>query len=167
MPGGLPIERHADFIPNPATWARLQIIFSVSVGDVLTIIGIVVGVGGVWFTWYGVYRGNRNSSAASLIDLNEAWRQAWERYLSAEGEEAKQYQFAELLNILEISCALKIKRVFTGISRELLTEYLDSSLTLLNGNNDAKYRMGNLTQCPNTFKYVARYLKMIQNRGSA
>jgi hypothetical protein len=129
---------------------------------VLTFIGIVVAVGGVWLTGYGVYRGNRNSSAASLIALNEAWRQAWERYLLAEGDVAKQHQFAELLNILEIACALKIKRVLTGPSREILTEYLDGVLTLLKSSNDAKDRLGNLIHAPTTFKYIGQYLRRLR-----
>lgn len=87
--------------------------------------GITVAAVGLFFTWHGIRRGNHNSSAASLIAINEAWRQGWERYLSAVDEPAKHQQFAELLNIIEISCALQVRKVFTGVSRELLTAYLD------------------------------------------
>jgi hypothetical protein len=121
--------------------------------------GIAVAGVGLFFTWYGVHRGNHNSSAASLIALNEVWRQGWERYLSAADGSAKQHQFAELLNIIEISCALQVRRVLTGVSRELLTEYLDGVLNLLNDDKDAKNLLIPLIQRPTTFKYIRLYFR--------
>jgi hypothetical protein len=132
--------------------------------DWLTTLGISVGAIGLFFTWYGIHRTNKNASAASYISLNEAWRQAWERYLAAVDEPAKQHQFAELSNILEISCALKIKKVFTGVSRELLTEYIDDIINLLRKNEDARNRLLALIDKASTFKYVRLYLDDMRKR---
>lgn len=82
--------------------------------------------------------------------------------MSATDEVAKQRQLAELLNVLEISCALQVKGVFTGVSRELLTEYLDSVLRLLNDNEDAKNRLTSLVEAETTFKYIGLYLQKIK-----
>jgi len=130
--------------------------------DCLTLGAIAVAGVGLWFNWYGIHRGNHNSSATSIITLNEAWRQAWERFLRAEDEAVKQYQFAELLNLLEIACALRIRNVLTGVSRELLTEYLDDVMRLLNTSDDAKGRLEALIHSKTTFKYLRLYLKYLR-----
>jgi len=91
-------------------------------------------------------------------------RQGWERFLRAEDEPAKQYQFAELLNACEIACAFCVKKVFVGVSHELLTEYLDDVMHLLDTNDDAKSRLEALIHSPTTFKYIRRYLQMHPRR---
>jgi hypothetical protein len=91
-------------------------------------------------------------------------RQGWERFLSADGEVAKQHQFAELLNALEIAAALCIKKVFVGVSRELLSEYLDDVMGLLRNNDDAKQRLETLIHSESTFKFLALYLRSLRNR---
>ena len=80
----------------------------------------------------------------------------------AEDEAIKQHQFAELLNLLEIACALRIRNVLTGVSRELLTEYLDDVMRLLNTSDDAKERLEALIHSKTTFKYLRLYLKYLR-----
>jgi hypothetical protein len=126
-------------------------------GDWLTLCGDLVAGIGLAFAWHGIHRGNQNASAASLIALNETLRQGWERYFAAH-DGAKLHQFAELANTLEIACALCVKRVFVGVSRELLTEYLDEVMNLLNGSEDARQRLIDLLRSPTTFKYLRLYV---------
>jgi hypothetical protein len=92
-------------------------------------------------------------------------RQGWDRFLRAQDEPAKLHQFAELSNVIEIACALCVKKVFIGIPRELLTEYLDDVMRLLDANDDAKGRLETLIHSETTFKYIVRYLKMRRKLG--
>jgi hypothetical protein len=130
-------------------------------GDWLTLSGVVVAGVGLGVTAYGIYRGNKNSSASSLIALNDAARQAWHRFIAVkdDDDEAREYEFAELANVLEIACALCLKKVYVGVARELLTEYLDEVMHLLDGSEYAKRRLEALIRSPTTFKYLRRYLK--------
>jgi len=93
-------------------------------------------------------------------------RQGWERYLAAKDDTAKQHQLAELSNALEIACAICIERVFVGVSHELLAEYLDDVMRILEGNDDAKRRLEALIHSATTFKYIVRYIQMKPNRTS-
>jgi hypothetical protein len=136
----------------------------VQTGEWLGIVGIAVAGIGLAFNGYGIRRGNQNSSAASLIALNEALRQGWERFLFAKDESSKQHNFAELSNALEIACALSVKRVFVGVSQELLTEYLDDVLTLIDANEDAKLRIRALIHSETTFKYLVSYFSNFRRR---
>jgi hypothetical protein len=97
-----------------------------------------------------------------LIALNEGFRQGWERFLTASNEPARQHQFAELLNALEIACALSIRRVFVGVARELLAEYLADVMRLLDTNDDAKQRIEALVHSETTFRYLVLYLHTVR-----
>jgi hypothetical protein len=132
--------------------------------DWLTVVGVLVAAVALVFTAYGIRRGNQNSSAASLIALNEGLRQAWERFLTASDEQKKQHQFAELLNTLEIACALCVKGVFVGVSRELLAEYLFDIMEIFDSDEDAKRRAEALIHSETTFKYLVIYRSTVRKR---
>jgi hypothetical protein len=132
--------------------------------DYVTLAGVVVGTAALIFTAYSVRRGNKNSSAASLIALNEGLRQAWERFLSASDEATKEHQFADLLNTLEIASALCVKRVLVGVSRELLSEYLSDVMDIFDHNEDAKRRAEALVLSETTFKYLVQYRTTVRKR---
>jgi hypothetical protein len=129
-----------------------------------TLVGVVVAALALVFTAYGIHRSNQNSSAAALIALNEGLRQAWKRFLTVTDEQNKQHEFAELLNSLEIACALCVKGVFVGVSRELLTEYLSDVIDLFDANEDAKRRAEALIHSKTTFKYLALYRSTVRKR---
>jgi hypothetical protein len=132
--------------------------------DGLTLVGVVVAALALTFTAYGIHRGNQNSSAGFLIALNEGLRQAWARFLTATGEENKQHQFAELLNTLEIACALCVNGVFVGVSRELLSEYLADAMDIFDSDQDAKRRAEALVHSETTFKYLVLYRSTVRKR---
>jgi hypothetical protein len=132
--------------------------------DGLTLVGVVVAALALTFTAHGIHRGNQNSSAASLIALNEGLRQAWGRFLTATGEENKQHQFADLLNTMEIACALCVKGVFVGVSRELLSEYLADVMDIFDSDEDAKRRAEALVHSETTFKYLVLYRSTVRKR---
>jgi len=77
-------------------------------------------------------------------------------------EQSKQYQFAELLNILEIASALQVKNVLTGVARELLTEYLSSVMRMLNESEDAKNLLEPLIERETTYKYLHIYYRRLR-----
>lgn len=126
--------------------------------DPVALASLAVSVVALAVAYHAIARGDKNSSAASLISLNEAFREAWGRYLSAT-DDAKQYEFAELANLLEIACAAHLDRAFKGNSGEILGEYLTSVFALLSDNPDAKSRLRLLIDTPTTFKYVRQYMR--------
>ena len=103
-----------------------------------------------------IRRSDRNSSIASLITLNDNFRQAWARFLSAQGE-AKAYEFDELLNMLEVASAIDGERSFVGAARELMREYLRSSLEIIESNAEAKRLMKEAATASTTFKYIREF----------
>lgn len=112
---------------------------------------------------YAIKRSSLNSSVATLVTLNDGFRQAWQRYLEAP-ETAKDYAFSELANLLEIACGIHWEKSLFGISRELSSEYVEHVLLLIEGNDDARRRLEASIHTPNTFKYIARFRSGMHKR---
>jgi hypothetical protein len=112
---------------------------------------------------YAIRRSNRNSSVATLVTLNEGFRQAWQRYLSA-AEATKDHEFSELANLLEIACGIHWEKSLFGVSRELSQEYVEHVLLLLEGNDDARQRLVRAVHAPTTFKYIGRFRAEMRKR---
>jgi hypothetical protein len=112
---------------------------------------------------YAIGRSNRNSSVATLVTVNDGFRQAWQRYFSA-AEGAKDREFFELLNLIEIACAIHCEKSLFGVSRELSREYVEHVLLLLEGNMDARRRLEGAIHAPTTFKYIRRFRSEMRRR---
>lgn len=112
---------------------------------------------------YTLRKSDRNSSVATLVTLNDGFRQAWQRFLSAEGER-RDYEFAELMNLLEIACAIDKEKSLVGVSRELAREYLGHVVQLLELNDDAQNRIAAAAHDPTTFKYIRLFQARARRR---
>lgn len=135
---------------------------TLSASDVISAISLVVAVLALWVSCHAIYRSNKTSSAAIYLTLNGGFHEGWRRYLREADPEKRAYEFAELMNVVEIACAIHISRSLTGVTRELLEEYLGDTLSLIEGNEEATSRLRALIHSETTFKYVTAYLR--QNR---
>jgi hypothetical protein len=133
-------------------------IASGAVSFTISVIALVVAL-------FAIQKGDRNSSAATLVTLNEAFRQAWQRFLSAKDDTTRQYEFSELMNLLEICSAIYLEDSLSGVSRELAEEYLGNTLSLLEGNQDARAQIESMRHSPTTFKYIRRFLLCMGRAG--
>jgi len=123
---------------------------------------LVVSVIALAVALVAIRRGNMNSSVATLVALNEGFRQAWQRFLlalSTHNDTDQQYELSELMNLLEIASAIYIERSLAGVSRELMAAYLDRSLRLLRDNENTSKRVAAMRDTPNTFKYIQKYVQ--------
>ena len=134
--------------------------------DQLAIASLAISLIALAVSLFAIRKGNRNSSAATIVAINDGFRQAWHRFLSAEVETARQYEFSELMNLIEIGCAIYLERSLSGVSRELIEEYLGNTLSLLEGNEDARKRIEPMRHSPETFKYMRRFLVCMRRSGN-
>ena len=87
---------------------------------IIALVGFVVAI-------YALYRGNRNTSASTIIALNESLRQALERLVSPSGV-IDLDQLPELMNLFEIACGIYLENSLAGVSKTLMGNYLGSVL---------------------------------------
>lgn len=112
-----------------------------------------------------VRRSDRNASAATLVSLYEALRAAWGRYLKAKKPDQTEFEFAELVNLLELACAVYLDGGVHGAAREMLKEYLLEVLEILRDDEVARRRITSLMDRPNTYKYLKRFLRRMRQEG--
>lgn len=129
-----------------------------SLGDKIAAASLLVSIVAFVLAGYAIVRANKTSSAATMVSLNEGFRSAWDRFLSSAGEE-QDNEFAELLNLFEIACAIRLEGSLSGNSAKLMSEYLENILRLLVNNNYARTHTLQLIQDATTFHFVKKFLK--------
>lgn len=115
---------------------------------------------------FALWRGNRNTSAATAVTLNDGLRQGWQRFLSAPTDEAKNYELAELMNLMELTAAILCEGSFAGHSRKIMEEYLCLALSLFEADDDVRSRIAAMRHSPTTFEYLRRFLGRSKRNGS-
>lgn len=135
--------------PDPVAWASL----------VTAIASLVVSVFALCVAIYAIRRANQTSSAATLVNLNEGFRQAWSRFHQAATPPARGYEIAELLNLAEVACGMLLEHSLTGNSRVLLEEYVGDCLSLMTRNPEVNEMALQLLQVPDTFIFIRQFLR--------
>jgi hypothetical protein len=132
----------------------------VSTADWIALTSLVVAFAALGISIYAIVRANATTSAATFVTLNEGFRQAWERCLqSREAQGAQNDGLAELLNLLEIACAIYLEGSVSGNSRKLIAEYLESVLSLLTKNPSLNAQVPHLLQTEETFIFIKKFLR--------
>jgi hypothetical protein len=131
----------------------------VTTDQAIAIASLLVALFALLLAAYAIYRSNRNTSAATLVTLNEALRQAWDRLLPPGGN-IDVSQFAELMNLFEIACAISLERSLAGNSKSLMAHYLNSVSKMLINNQTTKSEIPKLLHEKSTFQYVKKFLNI-------
>ena len=109
--------------------------------------------------WYAIKRANKTTSASTMVTLNEGFRSAWSRFFAASGTQ-QEIELAELLNLLEIACAIRLEGSLSGHSATLMSEYLENVLLLLVKDTYSREHIPPLLQNADTFIFIKRFLKL-------
>jgi hypothetical protein len=130
----------------------------VNAPDSIAAVSLGVAFAALCVSWYAIRRANRNTSAATLVVLNEGFREAWKRFFHAnEGE--LEAELAELLNLFEIACAICLEGSLSGNSSKLMNEYLNMTLRMFVKHEYAREHIESLLQTERTFIYIKRFLR--------
>lgn len=128
--------------------------------DLIALLSLLAAIFALHIAWRALRRADLSSSAATLLSLNEAYREAWARFLGTE-EANRQYEFSELMNLIEIGAAIYIEKALTGAARELHEEYLRDVLKIIENHTDARNRIEEMRHSSTTFKYTKKFMKNI------
>lgn len=86
-----------------------------------------------------------------------ALHDSWCRFLRATPTDEQEFEFAELLNLLETCCALYPNRSFTSKPRKLLQRYLVEVFTHLADDANARERLRDLKDTSETFAKIEAF----------
>jgi hypothetical protein len=119
-----------------------------------------VGAAALIVAIYAIRRGNKNTSAATLVALNVAFRDSWEKFLQAKEDDLdiKAFHFAELMNLFELACAVYREKSLAGNSRDLVRKYMEEILGKLVKSPYADARIPDLLTGETTFIHIKEFL---------
>lgn len=107
---------------------------------------------------------DRNSSAATLLAIFEAFRQGWER-LDEPDPVKRNYHFHSLMNLFEVGSAIHQDRSVHGASKKLLEDYMRDTLTMIAKDERARKEIARMRNDPNVFEYLKRFLVALRRKG--
>lgn len=127
--------------------------------NVVTLVAAPLGLVGLGVAIWTLWAARRAASAAAVIPLNEAFRQAWLHFVKASDDDEKQYAFADILNLLELACAIYQDKLLVAKGGKLLEDYVLHALKLIERNNSLRPTIEQLMVTPLTFKHIADFLQ--------
>lgn len=130
--------------------------------DAIAAASLVVAFVALGVAWYAIRRANKTTSASTMVTLNEGFRSAWSRFF-ATPETQREIELAELLNLLEIACAVRLEGSLSGNSAVLMSEYLENVLLLLLKDPYSQEHVPPLLQNAETFVFIRQFLKIRKN----
>ena len=139
---------------------------------VVAVISLVAALISIYVAVYTVCKSNNNSSVATLVTLNEAFSEAWRRLISSikaiqnnpQCEDNRYAHLSELMNLFEAACGIQNENSLSGISKELIGDYLDDTLNLILESEYIRSQIPNMLTAPTTFKHIQEYLKSKRNQ---
>lgn len=129
-----------------------------SFADTIALISLLVSLAALVVSVFAIVRANNTTSGSTIIALSEAFRQAWDRYFNAKPEQ-KSYELAELMNLLEIACAVHLEWSLSGNARKLVFDYLRRVLSELIKHEEISAEIGKLLQDKETFFFIKKFLR--------
>ena len=130
-----------------------------SFADKIALVSLFVSLAALVVSVFAIVRANNTTSGSTIVALSEAFRQAWDRYFNAKPEQ-KSYELAELLNLLEIACAVYLEWSLSGNARKLIFDYLQRNLSELIKYKEISAEIEKkLLQDKDTFFYIKTFLR--------
>jgi len=125
---------------------------------VMALATLIATIVAVWIAKVTLGKSNKNASIATVLTLNESFRQAWRRFIDEEDPSKREYEFSDLMNLFEIACGIEYEKSFTGVSRQLIREYLKETIGLLKKDEYANEKIPQMLRDDLTFCYIRKFI---------
>jgi hypothetical protein len=127
---------------------------------VFTPIGFVAGVIAAIIAIVQLGQARRATSGAAVLSIVDGLETAWQRYQDVGGDaDAQRRTFGRLMNLLEVACAVYLDELFTGRSGQLLCDFLDDNIALIERSEDRLMFADQLRDHPDTFDHILQFIR--------
>ena len=130
----------------------------VSVGEWITAGLLATAIATLFWTGLSHRRQAQSSDFGSYLQLTERYSDAWRKFRCAT-DKNKDFEFGELLNLIEGTCHLYKSGAIQGATREMIRDYLRDVLTRLLQNDYAKERIAQGKMVPDTYSHMYQFAK--------
>ena len=124
---------------------------------VITVFGFPIALIALWLGWRQLRLARRAASAQTMVSLHESFRQAWIRVADTP-DEAKDAPLHDLLNVVELACAVVNDDVMARRTRALLVEFLCHQMVQFENHEATRGRIEEMMQTPTTFLNIREFM---------
>lgn len=118
---------------------------------------LAVAIATLLWTALSIRRQAQASDFGSYLQLTERFANAWRRFRDAEDDETRDFEFGEVLNLIEGTCHLYNSGTIHGATREMIRDYLREVLADVFNDKYAKERISNSFSGPDTYFHIRRF----------
>lgn len=141
-----------------SVWCQfLSGLSEMSVGDWINTLMLLVAMITLIFTSRSLRLQARATDGSSYLELMARFSDAWRRFRDA--DEHKDYEFRELLNLIEASCHLCRYGVLGRASKEMMEESLKENIKGIVENSYSRPHLKQAVSGPKTFSEMRRFSK--------
>lgn len=117
---------------------------------------LLIALGALIVSAIAARRQAQASTFGSYLNVAERLAGAWRRYRHA-SESDKDFEFTEILNLLESVSHLYYSRSIYGATREMIRNHLSKVLPIILRNKHARKKIQEEMKDPQTFKYIQEF----------
>jgi len=99
------------------------------------------------------------SDFTSYLQLTERYANAWRKFRDAADEANKDFEFSEVLNLIQGTCHLYYARAIHGATRDMICDYLKEVLRDLFQHDYARGRFKESLSGPDTYFHIRRFAR--------
>ena len=127
-----------------------------SIGEWINTGLLVVAIVALIWTGYSHRRQAQSADFSSYLQLTERYADAWRKFRCA-NDDNRNFEFGEVLNLIESTCHLYKSGAIRGATREMIRDYLRDVLPKLLQNDYAKERIAHGKIGPDTYSYIYQF----------
>lgn len=112
------------------------------------------------YTAWWIRRQAKTNDLKSYLQLREQFANGWRKFRDAEEKNKnKEFEFIEVLSLLEGTCHLYNKSIFYGATKEQVRDYMREVIPKVLENEYAKQQFINSISSPNTYSEIRKFAK--------
>ena len=127
-----------------------------SIGEWINTCLLVVAIAMLIWTGHSHRRQAQSADFSSYLQLTERYADAWRKFRCA-NDDNRDFEFGEVLNLIEGTCHLYKSRAIRGATREMIRDYLRDVLPKLFQNAYANERFTHGKISPDTYSYIYQF----------
>ena len=122
----------------------------------IALLALIVNIFALFFTAWWIRRQVKAIDINNYFQIQEKFSHAW-RKIRDESKEKKDFEFIELLNLLETASTLYNNRIIHGSTRKMVKDYLSEVILYISTNEYAVSCLKNTRSGPNTYSEIKRF----------
>jgi hypothetical protein len=144
-------------------WER--VLDGMSYGDWINAGLLLIAIAALYWTALSARRQAQSSDFSTYFQLTERYSDAWRKFRDAREGSDKDFEFGEVLNLLEGTCHLYCSGAIHGATRDMIRDYLREVLPSVFSDDDAKKRIAGSFSGPDTYFYIRRFARIHRLEG--